>query len=199
LKDKLAATCDQFKVDETAAITALLGANAGLEVTQLDILGLFKGVMQNPAGFGFDNIDTAVRGSTNNPDKYLFWDTDSSHHAHRHADRQRRGAGAGRAGACVAEFAGFVAPLLGRRRVPRDRGMQTHARVSRIPRPASHVEQARGYTNSFLLGQQVVVVIVAIRIRIAILLEREIAAMIKLNVNAKAHEVDVDPQTPLLG
>lgn len=75
LKDKLAATCDQFKTDETAAITQLMNNNAGLSITQLDILGLFNAGLQNPAAYGFDNVDSPVRGTSNNPDKYVFWDT----------------------------------------------------------------------------------------------------------------------------
>ncbi len=70
----LSAASTAFKADEEAAIKALQDMDAGLVIMEVDVLGLFKDVMQNPAQFMFDNIDSPARGKDVDPDKYVFWD-----------------------------------------------------------------------------------------------------------------------------
>ncbi|MGB7086011.1 MAG: SGNH/GDSL hydrolase family protein [Phormidesmis sp.] len=63
---------------------AALEAASGAHITQLDLESLFSAVTNNPAEFGFSNIDDACltnfqpgfvfEGICDNPDEFLFWD-----------------------------------------------------------------------------------------------------------------------------
>jgi phospholipase/lecithinase/hemolysin len=76
IKTALADACVAFKNDEDAAIPELEKNNAGLMIMEVDVLGLFTKVRNNPGAYGFVNVDDKAMGKPANtdPSTYVFWD-----------------------------------------------------------------------------------------------------------------------------
>jgi phospholipase/lecithinase/hemolysin len=71
------AASTQFQVD-VAADTQKLNLLPAVQVTDVDIYGLYQKILANPAKYGYTNTTGFAQGNpAANPDQYLFWDPES--------------------------------------------------------------------------------------------------------------------------
>jgi phospholipase/lecithinase/hemolysin len=65
---------EEYNADWLATISLLDAEDPDIKIVGADVYALVEGMLADPLGYGFVNVDTPAQGLNVNPNTYLFWD-----------------------------------------------------------------------------------------------------------------------------